>query len=64
MYTLSELSNDGQMFTEKQLIGKASELLEASQKTVVMTMDGDMLRKKELTATSFIHGSWMRGKTP
>ena len=48
MYTLSELSNDGHVFAEKQqLIDKASELLEASQETVIMTMD-DMLQKEEL----------------
>ena len=48
MYTLSELSNDGHVFAEKQqLIDKASELLEASPETVVMTMD-EMLRKEEL----------------
>ncbi len=48
MYTLSELSNDGHVFAEKQqLIDKASELLEASPETVIMTMD-DMLRKDEL----------------
>ena len=48
MYTLSELSNDGHVYAEKQqLIDKASELLEASPETVVMTMD-DMLSKEEL----------------
>lgn len=48
MYTLSELSNDGHVFAEKQqLIDRASELLEASPETVIMTMD-DMLRKEEL----------------
>ncbi len=48
MYTLSELSNEGHVYAEKQqLIDKASELLEASPETVVMTMD-DMLRKEEL----------------
>ncbi len=48
MYTLSELSNDGHVFAEKQqLIDKASELLEASPETVIMTMD-EMLRKEEL----------------
>ena len=48
MYTLSELSNDGHVFAEKQqLIDKASELLEASPETVIMTMD-DMLQKEEL----------------
>ena len=48
MYTLSELSNDGHVFAEKQqLIDKASELLEASPETVIMTMD-DMLQNEEL----------------
>ena len=48
MYTLSELSNEGHVFAEKQqLIEKASELLEASPETVVMTMD-EMLKKDEL----------------
>ena len=48
MYTLSELSNDGHVYAEKQqLIDRASELLEASEETVIMTMD-DMLKKEEL----------------
>lgn len=48
MYTLSELSNEGHVYAEKQqLIDKASELLEASYETVVMTMD-DMLSREEL----------------
>lgn len=48
MYTLSELSNDGYVYAEKQqLIDKASELLEASPETIVMTMD-EMLKKEEL----------------
>ena len=48
MYTLSELSNDGHVFAEKQqLIDTASELLSASPETVIMTMD-DMLHKQEL----------------
>jgi exodeoxyribonuclease V alpha subunit len=48
MYTLSELSNDGHVYAEKQqLIDKASELLEASPETVIMTMD-EMLKKEEL----------------
>ncbi len=48
MYTLSELSNEGHVYAEKQqLIEKASELLEASFETVIMTMD-DMLKKEEL----------------
>ncbi|MBQ9438315.1 MAG: ATP-dependent RecD-like DNA helicase [Lachnospiraceae bacterium] len=48
MYTLSELSNEGHVYAEKQqLIDKASELLEASPETVIMTMD-DMLHREEL----------------
>ena len=48
MYTLSELSDEGHVYAEqKQLIQKASELLEASPETVIMTMD-DMLSKNEL----------------
>ncbi len=48
MYTLSELSNDGHVYAEKQqLIEKASELLEASPETVIMTMD-EMLKTQEL----------------
>ena len=48
MHTLSELSNDGHAYAEKQqLIDKASELLEADPATITMTMD-DMLLKEEL----------------
>ena len=48
MYTLSELSNDGHVYAEKdQLIKAATELLEASPETVIMTMD-EMLKKEEL----------------
>lgn len=48
MYVLSELSNEGHVYAGKQqLIEKASELLEASPETVVMTMD-EMLKKEEL----------------
>lgn len=48
MYTLSELSNDGHVYAEKQqLIDKACELLEASPETIIMTMD-EMLKKEEL----------------
>ena len=48
MYTLSELSNDGHVYAEKQqLIETAAKLLEASPETVIMTMD-DMLKKGEL----------------
>lgn len=48
MYTLSELSNEGHVYAEKQqLIDKASQLLEALPETIIMTMD-EMLRKEEL----------------
>lgn len=48
MYTLSDLSNEGHVFAKKgQLVERASQLLEASQETVMMTMD-DMIQKKEL----------------
>ena len=48
MYTLSELSNDGHVYADKQqLIDKASELLEAEPGTITMTMD-DMIMKEEL----------------
>ena len=48
MYTLSELSNDGHVYAERQqLTDKACELLEASPETIIMTMD-DMLQKEEL----------------
>ena len=48
MYTLSELSNDGHVYAEKQqLIKAASELLEAEESYIVMTMD-EMLRKEDL----------------
>lgn len=48
MYTLSELSNDGHVYAQKQqLIDKASELLEASSETIIMTMD-EMIRQEEL----------------
>ncbi|MGN1313858.1 MAG: ATP-dependent RecD-like DNA helicase [Lachnospiraceae bacterium] len=48
MYTLSELSNDGHVYAEKkQLIKAASELLEAEESYIVMTMD-EMLSKQDL----------------
>ena len=48
MYTLSELSNEGHVYAEKQqLIAKAENLLEASVESVIMTMD-DMIQKEEL----------------
>ena len=48
MYTLSELSNDGHVFADKnQLIEKAAQLLEAEEGPIAITMD-DMLKKEEL----------------
>ena len=48
MYTLSELSNDGHVYAEKnQLIKAATELLEAEEECIIMTMD-EMLRKEDL----------------
>ena len=48
MYTLSELSNDGHVYAEKQqLIKAASELLEAEESYIIMTMD-EMLQKEDL----------------
>ncbi|WP_036612221.1 SF1B family DNA helicase RecD2 [Oribacterium sp. P6A1] len=48
MFTLSELSNDGHVYAErKQLIDRAKELLEASEETVISTLD-DMIKKEEL----------------
>nr|WP_296482828.1 ATP-dependent RecD-like DNA helicase [uncultured Acetatifactor sp.] len=48
MYTLSELADNGHVYAEKeQLVGKASELLEAEEGCVVMTMD-QMLKDKDL----------------
>ena len=48
MYTLSQLADEGHVFAEKQqLIDRASELLEASPETVIMTMD-EMLHKGDL----------------
>lgn len=47
-YTLSELSNEGHVYAQKQqLIDTAAALLEASAETVTMTMD-DMLHREEL----------------
>lgn len=57
MYTLSELSNEGHVYAERQqLIDKASGLLEASPETIVMTMDemlkqGDLIREQNITKT-------------
>jgi len=48
MYTLSELSNDGHVYAERQqLIDKATELLEASGELIEKTLD-DMIKKEEL----------------
>lgn len=48
MYTLSELSNDGHVFAQKdQLIKKACDLLEAEEEFVTMTLD-EMLRVEDL----------------
>ncbi len=48
MYTLSELAGEGHVYARKQqLIEKASELLEASPETIIMTLD-EMLRQGEL----------------
>lgn len=48
MYTLSELSNAGHVYAEKkQLIKAASELLEAGEEFIIMTMD-EMLKSEDL----------------
>ena len=48
MYTLSELSNAGHVYAEKQqLIKAACELLEAQEEFIIMTMD-EMLNKEDL----------------
>ncbi|MCQ2511391.1 MAG: ATP-dependent RecD-like DNA helicase, partial [Lachnospiraceae bacterium] len=48
MYTLSELADEGHVYAEReQLIRKASELLEADDTRIIMTMD-QMLRDEEL----------------
>ncbi|MCM1500618.1 MAG: ATP-dependent RecD-like DNA helicase, partial [Clostridium sp.] len=48
MYTLSELSNEGHVYARKQqLIKAASELLEADEEYIIMTMD-EMLKTEEL----------------
>lgn len=63
MYVLSELSNEGHVYAEKQqLIEKASELLEASPETVVMTMD-EMLKKDELILEKNIRRTDEAGNT-
>ena len=52
MYTLSELADEGHVYAQKeQLTGKASELLEADEGCVVMTMDqmlkdGDLIQEE------------------
>lgn len=48
MYTLGELANDGHVFAEKeQLFAKATELLEAEEEYIVMTMD-QMIKNQDL----------------
>ena len=48
MYTLSELADEGHIYAEReQLIKKASELLEAEDTSIIMTMD-QMLKDEEL----------------
>lgn len=48
MYTLSELSNEGHVYARKQqLIKAASELLEADEEYIIMTMD-EMLKSEDL----------------
>ena len=48
MYTLSELADEGHVYAQKeQLMEKASELLEAEEGCVVMTMD-EMLANRDL----------------
>lgn len=48
MYTLSELADEGHVYAERdQLIKKASELLEAEDVRIIMTMD-QMLKDEEL----------------
>lgn len=48
MYTLSELSNEGHVYAERQqLIDRATELLEASGELIEKTLD-DMIKKEEL----------------
>lgn len=48
MYTLSELADEGHVYAEReQLIRKASELLEAEDTSIIMTMD-QMLKDEEL----------------
>lgn len=48
MYTLSELADEGHVYAEReQLIKKASELLEAEDTSIIMTMD-QMLKDEEL----------------
>ena len=55
MYTLLELGNDGHVYAEKkQLIKEASELLEAEEEYIIMTMD-EMLVKGDLIQEKTIH---------
>jgi exodeoxyribonuclease V alpha subunit len=63
MYTLSELSNEGHVYAEKQQhIAKAETLLEASAESVIMTMD-DMIQKEELIIEKQIIRSDGEGKS-
>lgn len=55
MYTLSTLADEGHVYADKaHLIKSASTLLEASEETIIMTMD-DMIRKEELIFEKEIH---------
>ncbi|MCR5608216.1 MAG: ATP-dependent RecD-like DNA helicase [Lachnospiraceae bacterium] len=48
MYTLSELSNEGHVYAEKQqLIKESSEILEAESEVVIITMD-DMIKNGDI----------------
>lgn len=55
MYTLSELADEGHVYAEReQLIRKASELLEAEDTSIIMTMD-QMLKDEELIREKIIN---------
>ena len=63
MYTLSELSNDGHVYARKQqLIKAASQLLEADENCIVMTMD-EMFRTGDLILEKSIVKSDENGET-
>ncbi len=54
MYTLSELADEGHVYAEReQLIKKASELLDAEDTSIIMTMD-QMLKDEELIRENFM----------